>query len=368
MGGGCPEPEVYGTFDTQDATATAPSDYQAVAGETGFLCDNSHGDCPARSSPEKQVVLPITDGTGAEAAVESFWFRITGTTRVDTGQPIGVAEPSSAPVHVIDDDGADRFSLEPTMAGGVGVAYPRSESFSSLRIPVFRAGPANSPSEIAYEVTPSGTNPATPDLDYQVAASGSIPFAAGERIKTLAITIVNDDIVEDPETFEVVLADTQPLDPNRTTVTIVDNDLDTIAPKSWFHHPRHRLKYQYGDYRLREMHVFFRDEGGSEVVRVQMALRKRLLDGSCRWFVGGSWPRGQCNAKRWMEMKLDFDLYLKRFPNPLTPSVGTNIRNYTAWCKATDGAGNVQTTFLHDRTGTSARGDGNWSTFEVKQR
>jgi hypothetical protein len=69
-----------------------------------------------------------------------------------------------------------------------------------------------------------------------------------------------------------------------------------------------------------------------------------------------------------MSMKFDYDLYLKRFSTPLSPSVGTRIRNYTAWCRATDAAGNVQTTFVHDRSATNAKGDGNWSTFEVNKR
>ncbi|MGH2682111.1 MAG: Calx-beta domain-containing protein [Actinomycetota bacterium] len=254
------------------------------------------------------------------------------------------------------------------MTGSTAVTYSRSETFPSIRIPVFRAGPAAGTTSVTYTLgAPSDT--ATLGVDYTDASltPGTLSFGDGERVKAIPISIQNDQQTEGSEIFQVALTGAQAVDPKTTTVTIIDNDSDDIAPKSWFHHPRHGRTYRHGDYRLREMHVFFSDEGGSEVVSVEMALRKKRLNGSCAWWVSGGWQGGPCSSKRWMPMKFDFDLYLKRFRKALAPSVGTKIRNYTAWCRATDGAGNVQTSFLHDRKGTRAKGDGNWSTFEVKK-
>jgi hypothetical protein len=50
------------------------------------------------------------------------------------------------------------------------------------------------------------------------------------------------------------------------------------------------------------------------------------------------------------------DLYLLAV-DPLAPSIGTKIRNYRAWTRGKDGAGNLETTFEAGR---------NLSTFEVR--
>jgi hypothetical protein len=360
--GDCRGEDTQGTYETTEGTAVDPEDYGHTSGLTPRMCQDIHdGFCvyPAQYQPS----IAIVDDADSEVAVESFLFRLTWGEDGLAGPPL----PTSAPVHVIDNEGTDRFSLEPIVTGSTAVAYSRSESFSSIRIPVFRAGPAVGTTSVTYTFgAPSDT--ATLAVDYSDASMtpGTLTFGAGERVGAVPISIENDGQIEGSETFQVALTGTQAVDPKTTTVTILDNDSDPTPPKSWFHHPRHGKTYPYGDYRLREMHVFFSDEGGSEVVRVQMALRKKRLNGSCAWWAKGRWVAGSCSTKRWLAMEFDFDLYLRRFPR-LSPSVGTRIKNYTAWCRAEDGAGNLQTTFLHDRQGTRAKGDGNWSTFEVKR-
>jgi hypothetical protein len=356
LAGGCPEPVVHGRFATEDATATAPSDYQAVSGETGDMCFND-GTCEG-GEPEKRVDLPITNDAGPDAAVESFWFRITSGSN-------GVADPFEAPVHIVDNDGLQRFSLEPRIDGTGAVTYSRSEAFASVHIPVFRAGPAGAAASIAYGVT-DGT--AQRGTDYDVAPTGTLSFGAGQWVSTLDIQILRDGEVEGPQTFQIALTGAEAVDPKTTTVTILDIDSDNIRPETKFHHPKQGWIYRPRDYRIRTMHAFGRDEGGSDLAQVEMALRKKKTNGSCRWWNPATrrWDPGSCSEEpHWMEMEFITlwtptwpYLYGKAFP-VLTPSVGTTIKFYTAWSRAIDGVGNEERTFTKGR---------NWNTFEVKRR
>lgn len=352
--GDCLGRDTQGTYETTDGTAVAPEDYTHTEGLTPRMCDDIHdgfcGPYPTQAQPN----IPIADDPNSEAAVESLLFRIAWGEH-------GLADPplrTSAPVHVVDNDGLERFSLEPTIDGLTAVAYSRSEAFPSLAIPVFRAGPAAAAASIAYNVT-DGT--AQRGTDYEVPPSGTITFGAGQRVATLSIQILTDGEIEGPQTFQVALTGPEAVDPKTTMVTIIDIDSDDIPPVTRFHHPRQGWKYRYGDYRIREMHVFFEDRGDppSGVVAVEMALRKKRLDGSCKWWANSKWNSGSCDTKVWIPMKFDFDLYLKRFTPPLSPSMGTRIKNYTAWCRGIDGAGNVEASFAAGR---------NWNTFEVRPR
>ena len=76
---------------------------------------------------------------------------------------------------------------------------------------------------------------ATAGLDY-TAAAGTLTFADGELSKTIAVSIINDTLVENPETFTVILG--QPASAGATlgsiataTVTIISDDTTPPAPK-----------------------------------------------------------------------------------------------------------------------------------------
>jgi hypothetical protein len=342
-------------FQTEDGLATAVQDYVSVSGTSQKLCADVDGPaqedvyCPPDSEPQRTVMVPITNDMAAEAAVEPFLFRLT------SGHPSGLAEPSSARIHVIDDDGSARATLEPTIDGAMAVTYSRSESFPRVLIPVFGAGnPA--PSSVGYTLTPDPQSPATDGQDYRVASPNPLPIPP-DRVGFIDIAIVNDDLGEPPESVVITLPGGAA--PSTTTLTILDNE-ENQPPSSRLHHPRHRWKYKKSDYRIREVHVFTSDTGGSGVVGAQFGLRRNMKNGDCLWLTEEGWQKKDCSNRQWLDTRYDDvgQLWYYR-PGQLKSSVGTRIKDYTAFSRAIDGAKNLEREFNERR---------NDNTFEVKRR
>jgi hypothetical protein len=331
-------------FVTEPGTATSPEDYQENDGQTGQLCADVHGQC---GPPQQNVTLTMGPMGTEEPAVEAFRFRLTGTTPVVTSP--NLQEPFSVPVYVIDADGPTRAALEP------GTVYSRSETFARILIPVFGAGnPA--PGSVSYTLTPDPSAPATPGQDYQDLTGGSVPITNG--VGYINIGIVNDKIGEGPENVVVTLGGTVE-GPASTTFTILDNE-ESVKPTSRFHHPRHKWRYKKSDYRIREFHVFTQDnQGGAGVVAAEIALRRNLKNGKCAWLTQGGWKKQDCQNREWLPTKYDDvgELFYYRMKQ-LKSSVGTKIKNYTAFSRAIDGAENVENDFVQKR---------NENTFEIKR-
>jgi hypothetical protein len=338
------------TFATSDATAIAPGDYEETTGETDPLCQDSHPEyCAGAPSGDHVPVPTVRDGDDIERAVESFWFRLTSGT-------YGLADPSSVPIHIIDKDGPARASLEPTVDGSGAVAYARSESFARVLIPVFLAGTSESGS-VAFTVEPDPASPATPGEDYVVSTANPLSIGS-DRVGFIDIGIVNDKVAEAPESVVITL--TGAVDgPASTSFTILDNE-ENVFPVSRFHHPRNKWKYNKADYRIREFHIFATDEGGSGVVAAEMALRRNLKNGKCAWKVKKGWQKKDCQNRTWLPTRYDDvgELFYYRMKQ-LKSSVGTKIKNYTAFARAIDGAGNVEKEFNKKR---------NMNTFEIRRK
>ena len=326
-------------FDSP-GSATEPADYSVADGQTPPVSG------PAGPYPQTQSVAftANADGSTGEQVAESFTIALRNPA-------FGVLQPpSTASVAVVDQDGASRF-------GFADVALSQSETYPNAKIPVFRAGPAASAAQVSFDLVAGPSSPATPGTDF-TPTSGTISFAAGQRVAAIGLTITDDREPERAEQLTVKLRDPSV----GTTITgdglftIEDNE-ERIAPRSLFHHPRQGLKYARADYRLREIHVFTSDQGGSKVVEAQMALRKNLGKGNCRWWSGKKWKRGKCSAKRWVKLsKYETDFFYYRIGS-LRPSMGTAIKSYTAFSRARDGAGNVESTFDRGR---------NANTFDVR--
>ena len=136
---------------------------------------------------------------------------------------------------------------------------------------------------------------------------------------------------------------------------------DEQQPTSRFHHPKHRDVYQHEDYRIRELHVYAGDNhGGQGVGRAEVALRRTSKKGTCAWWDGQRFQPGDCAQPRWHQMQTYQEGYFYYYRIPaLRPSMKTKIREYTAFARATDRAGNVEQSFQDGR---------NVNTFEISKR
>lgn len=341
FGDDCSEPKIRIDYGTVGGTAQPGVDYGPTSGTAELVL-------PVHAEDWRPVTVPVNSDSEVEAVVE--W------TDIVLSNPIGarLSTPFTAPLLIIDSDGSTpRVAFD-------GAPYAQSETAPGVRVPVFRAGSATGSTSITYSIGPTGQRPAALGADYMGASPGTVSFGPGERVKTIDLTLVNDAVAEPPETLAITMTGAEVVSPSTTTFTILDNE-EGIAPTSKLHHPRHRWRYPYNDYRLREIHVFTEDElGGSGVVQVELALRRRLTSGKCAWWNGKRFRGGDCSEKLWRRMKVYEPGYFYYYRiRAIGPSVGTLVMNYTAYARATDGAGNVESVLQARR---------NRNTFEVKRR
>jgi len=339
--GGCAQ-NVAVIWSTQAGTATSPTDYDHDSDTDATFIANDE-------SVEFSHTVNVKGGDGGEAIVESFNIVLSNPTT--NGGSLSIFN-GSIPVLVVDGDAPDRVGFE-------GIPYTQSETFPSARIPVFRAGTVDVPTDVTYAVEPGPTNPATPGADYTVTSPATLSFAPGDRFKTIDLTVINDKLGEGPEDVTITLAGDEVAEPSSTNFTIEDNE-ENVFPESRFHHPRHKWRYKKSDYRIREFHIFAKDEGGSGVVAAELALRRNLKNGKCAWKVAKGWQKKDCQNREWLPTKYDEagQLFYYRMKQ-LKPSVKTKIKNYTAFSRAIDGAANVEKDFVKKR---------NDNTFEIKRK
>jgi Calx-beta domain-containing protein len=325
-------------YSTDGGTATASADFEPRAGRANFTI--------VHTSDPWNVDVPILPDADVEAPVESFRVALSrprnGSLRI----------PSEAPFHIIDVDGEDRATLAPE-------PYLVSEFDGIVGIAVFRAGPATSSVNVAYQVDATGTQPATPGEDFTISSANPLSFGPGQRVKLIQIAIANDGVPEADETLRISLTGPSPGAVTETTMTI-DGEIDASPPRSRFHHPRMGWEYAPQDYRIREIHVFTGDGDDSGVVRLDLALRRNFTSGACSWWGGERFRRGDCTEPEWVRMRAYEPgwFYYYRI-DPLAPSMGTRTKSYTAFARGTDAAGNVEDEFIAGR---------NENTFEVQRR
>jgi hypothetical protein len=328
-------------YATGGGTAAANADYGPVSGTAEMFL-------PIHESAQHSVAITINNDAVAEAHVESIDVVLSNP------ENAALTPPSTAPILIIDDE-------PPTRVGVEGIPYSQSESFAPVRIPVFRAGPTAGATSVDYTLAPAGQSPATPGEDVTGPASGTLSFEPGDRVESIDLSIVNDQLGEGDETFSVSLSGATggAIVAGQMTFTILDNE-EKDPPNSRLHHPRHKWRYKKSDYRIREVHIFTTDNpGGSGVVGAHFALRRNMKNGDCLWLTKGGWQKKDCSTRDWLDTQYDQTGQLWRIRlKQLKSSVGTRIKSYTAFSRAIDGANNVEADFAEKR---------NANTFEVKR-
>jgi hypothetical protein len=190
-------------YRTVDGTATAGSDYTAVA--NGVLTFN-----PGETS--KQIVINVIGDTAFEAN-ETFFVNLTGATNatISDGVAIGI---------ILNDDQS---------TGTIAISDARvTEGNSGTVTATFTVTVTGGVAASVNYVTVGGT--ATAGTDYNSAA-GTLVFAAGETTKTIQVTVNGDTLKEANETFFVILTDSggAPIVDQLGAGIIVDDDRAYVA-------------------------------------------------------------------------------------------------------------------------------------------
>jgi len=322
----------YSTPSGSPFPATPGSDYTQINGSFQFF--NGPDDNTECKAVGREFDVPVTDDGGVDVGgVEKLIVDISVQ-----GASTGVGD---APMYILDDDGPLRARLpEPPQAS-------KSEG-SQVKVPVLRGGSGSG----------SITWSASPTSDLSGATSGTVPFTGGLGIITLSIA---DDTVDEPnETVTVTLQGSGGASvqgDNTFSLTILDDDPpgggggDTETPLAKFHHPKHDARYAFDSYLANTIHLFVTERPEhrpSLIAQAQIALRKNLTSGNCRWWLSGSWTAAPCAGTEWITVTNHIpnfrpgekDLFIyEAFPT-LRPSVRTNTKNYTVFGRAFDTDGN----------------------------
>ncbi len=188
------------TYAASDGSATAESDYTAVAGTLTF---------PAGSS-EQSFAVPISNDLIDETDETVILALDKASSNVQPGTP------ARATLTIGDDD-------DPPLVAFSSADYTVSEQDETAAITV-RLSVASAKTITVQYRTSDGS--ATEDQDY-TAASGTLTFAPGVVEQSFTVVILDDTLDENNETVALALAEPTNASAgalNSATLTIVDND------------------------------------------------------------------------------------------------------------------------------------------------
>lgn len=173
------EADIRVNYATQNDTATAGLDYTATTGQLVILAGQTTA----------VIQVPVLNDTVAEPFEKKFKLQLTSPVNVNLQQTFAtgiIQDNDSAGTFAFDQPG---YQVAENVAGGVVV------------LTVTRTNGTNGSVTIPYTVA-SGSAVAGQDFN---GASGTVSFAAGQQSATISIPIINDTLVESPETFSVIL-------------------------------------------------------------------------------------------------------------------------------------------------------------------
>lgn len=199
-------------YRTVDGTAVSGADYTALSGSVTFA--------PGETS--RTIAVAILDDTGDEGA-EAFDLALTG---IGGATGAGLADPrGSATIGASD----TATAATPTLAVDDVIA---GEDAAGQRVTftLRLSAPSATLATVAY-ATASET--AASGFDFEPTA-GTIAFAPGETVKTVAVVVNDDAAVESAETFRLAFSAPSGLALQQAfaTATLVDNDATTTSALS----------------------------------------------------------------------------------------------------------------------------------------
>jgi uncharacterized delta-60 repeat protein len=186
-------------YATSDGSAKAGADYVAANGTLNFAAGES----------EKSFSLTIKDDLLPEGN-ETFNLTLSNAVNVE------ISGQTTAVVVIVDDEGAVAFGAP---------RYVVRENEGAVALEVTRTGSSANTATVDYE-TSNGS--AQAGLDF-VGATNTLVFGIGETNQTITIAILDDDLIEGDESFDVALlrasAGLAIGNQNTAQITIVEDDL-----------------------------------------------------------------------------------------------------------------------------------------------
>jgi uncharacterized repeat protein (TIGR01451 family) len=185
--------------NTSDASAVAPSDYISTSTTLFF----------APGETNRTFTVAVIDDQLPEG--DEF----VNLTLSNPSAGVALGPIPTARLNILDNDIGFSFS---------SATYATNEAFVNMTITVIRTGLTGAVSAVDY-ATFDGS--ATAGLDY-LTATGRLAFAAGQTSATFTVSILDDTLIENNETINLVLANASApasVGPQSTAViTILDND------------------------------------------------------------------------------------------------------------------------------------------------
>ena len=200
--------EVSVTFNTADDTAIAGSDYTAQSGQTLTFADGV---------TSQTISIPILDDMVQESD-EDFTISLSSPTG---GATLG---NSLSTVTIVDDDNPGELNIAATAQV--------NEDAGTVTVTVSRVGGSTGAVSVDFATS---DNTAVAGSDY-TSNSGTLNFDDGETSKDIVVTILDDQIEEATETFNITLSNVggdATLGNASSVVTINDDDsAGTLAIQS----------------------------------------------------------------------------------------------------------------------------------------
>ena len=200
-------------YETSSGTARAGEDYEATSGTLTF---------PAGTT-EQTIRVPIIDD---EVVEEEETFTITlrnSNATIESGEAAGAIADNDLPAEIETPD--DLPAEEAKIGVTVSFAATRSEASEDdamLEFPVQLSIESLQEVMVDY-ATASGT--ARAGEDYQV-RRGTLTFPAGTTEQTIRVPIIDDEVVEEEETFTITLRNSNAtIESGEATGAIADNDI-----------------------------------------------------------------------------------------------------------------------------------------------
>jgi hypothetical protein len=180
---------------------------------------------------------PLTNSTWAITLINSTGNIVGGTAAgqpnvIYSGHPSGTIFNGGANTVSTNQIVSSQQTSNPGSFAFSAATYSGAENGGNVTITVTRTANTNVAASVNY-ATSNGT--ATSGSDY-TAATGTLSFAAGETSKTFVVPMINDTVVETPETVNLTLSG--PTGgatlgtPSTAVLTIISDDVaDTLPPK-----------------------------------------------------------------------------------------------------------------------------------------